>query len=261
MLRRLAALALPALALNLGGCPVLQSQDTPVPEFKVIASATSQPYWMYVPSQYEPTRRWGLVITLHGTHGFDDGQAQVREWKSLAEAHGFIVMAPQLVSPQGILQVSREQRAKDLIEDDRRVQAALEEVTAKYSIDTSDVMLTGFSAGGIPMYWIGLKHPELFHTLCARSANCDVTSLQDIAITDAAKKMRVLIFYGKTGINPGYSRWSPIYNESWEAFRYLLDHGLHKDRVKVTPMAGGHERRPDVAYKFWAKGRQDLIKP
>jgi len=95
----------PLLGL-LAGCPIPQSQDTPVPQKYIDARAGEHDgYWLYVPSNYTPGRAWPLVITLHGTYGFESSSAQIREWKALAQEKGFIVAAPRLRSVQGVLPV------------------------------------------------------------------------------------------------------------------------------------------------------------
>src|ERR1017187_7889826 len=86
----------------IAGCPVTERQDTPVSEMRLADPGVNRPYWLYVPSDYSDQRCWPLVITLHGSHGWDDSRRQVLEWKYLAEQKGFIVAAPDLRAAEGI---------------------------------------------------------------------------------------------------------------------------------------------------------------
>jgi len=244
-------LALALLAGTQGGCPVWQDQDTPVQEFQRVEAATKAKYYVYVPSDYSGDRLWPLVVTLHGTHGFDSAKAQVREWKALAETRGFIVLAPHLDSPQGILPVLRSARLRALEKDEKRVLAAMADVKKLYSVDEKAVMITGFSAGGYPLYFIALRHPDLFNAMVPRACNCDLEIVKTIPLTQSIRRMPILIFFSKTGISPVYSKFSVIAKESWAAFRYLRENGC--ERAKIKAVSGGHHRRPDVAYGFWRR--------
>jgi predicted peptidase len=243
-------LALGLLAGSQAACPVWQDQGTPVQEFQQVDAATKARYYLYVPSNYDPEQRWPMVVTLHGTPGFDSAKAQARSWKALAERHGFLVLAPSLSSPQGILPVSRSARLGKLETDERNVLASMAAVKESYPFDESAVLLTGFSAGGYPLYYIALRNPHLFDAAVACMCNCDVELLGSLPITDNVRKTPMLIFFSKSG-NPLYSKWNPIAQQSWAAYRHLRENGCFK--VCIDAVKGGHSRRPEVAYRFWKK--------
>ena len=77
-------LMLPLLML-VAGCPVTQSQDTPV-SARQEKTPSGAGYWIYVPSYYSEEKTWPLVITLHGTHGWDSSTAQMKEWKIVSSS-------------------------------------------------------------------------------------------------------------------------------------------------------------------------------
>lgn len=243
--------ALAVLAAMQAGCPVWQEQETPVQELRRIEPVTRGSYYLYVPSDYSFERAWPLVVTLHGTHGFDSAKAQVREWKALAEKNGFLVLAPALNSPQGILPVRRSARLRALEKDEKRILSAIEDVKRAYCIDERAVMITGFSAGGYPLYFTALRHPELFNSLVARACNCDLEIVRSIPVSEELRKLPVLIFFSKTGINPLSSNLNPIAKQSWAAFRHLRESRCFK--AEIDAVSGGHHRRPEVAYRFWKK--------
>lgn len=83
------------------GCPVTQPQQTPVPPRRQEIQAAGVSYRLYVPSYHTTDRQWPLVITLHGTYGWDGSRPQIDEWKYLAEQRGLIVAAPDLRMPRG----------------------------------------------------------------------------------------------------------------------------------------------------------------
>jgi len=278
------------------GCPVTQEQQTPVqPQLQ---SADGHAYWLYVPSNYTPTREWPMVVTLHGTFGFDNGDAQVREWKKLGEDNGVIVVAPSCQSVQGLLPKINSLWYKDLETDEQAVLAIMDQVEAKYKIGTYQVddkpwkesksegpkfgkllaanppkansaskhattkpaaekttrpavMLTGFSAGGYPMYYIGLRNPQRFGILVGRSCNSQMEMMDRIPVTDEARKLPIYIFWGKddTGLN----------HMCWDGVAWLSNHGFTHLDWKQVP--GGHARHPEYAWKFWKTMLPKEMKP
>jgi poly(3-hydroxybutyrate) depolymerase len=230
-----------------GGCPVFQPTDTPVPEGKEVEPTTGTAYWLYVPSTYTADRDWPLVITLHGTVPWDTYTAQILEWKALAEEKGFLVVCPHLASSQGIFPIlSRPSWYEDLETDERVILAVLEDVRGKYRLapDPNAVLLTGFSAGGFAMYHTGLRNASRFGMLIARACNGDVRMMEEtIPLTDAARRMPIEVFWGKDE--------SVLSRQGWEVFEYLRRHGFKK--AKAQEVAGGHVRRPELAYRLWRK--------
>jgi len=238
---RSAILLLP-LVLTAAGCPVTQPQHTPVEFLRVEEPTTGAGYWLYVPSYYSDGRDWPLVVTLHGTFGWDSSRDQIREWKFLAEKRGLIVAAPDLRSVQGILPVVRGLWYEDLQSDEKAVLAVVEHLLRRYRIDPNAVLLTGFSAGGYPLYYVGLRNPQRFNMLIARACNSDLEMLEQIEFTAAVRKLPVAIFWGKDDL-------MEVRSESWQAFRYLREHGCRN--VNRREVRGGHLRRPELTYALW----------
>ena len=233
------ALAMVCAAMT-AGCPVTQSQDTPVKPMKMADPESGRPYEIYVPSDYRGERDLPLVITLHGSALWDDYQRQVAEWKHLAEEHGFIVAAPKLVSAEGILPV--KDRIKRLQRDEQLILTVIDEISSRYRIDKNCVLLTGFSAGGYPLYYVGLRNPGRFDMLIARGCDFDEKLMEGITPTAQARQMPILVMWGRDDLQP-------IRQQSWAAFRWLREHGF--TNTKRNTAEGGHLRRPELAWQAW----------
>jgi len=243
-------LATALLAVAAAGCPVTQSQDTPVAHSYHSDDDSGAKYYLYVPSTYDPARAWPLAVTLHGTHGFDSARKQIRAWKALAEEHGFIVLAPKLASPQGILPVFQSRRRRQLELDEQHVLAAMDEVGREYNLRRDATLITGFSAGGYALYHLAVRNPERFDVLVARACNADMDILKPLPITDAVRRMPMLIFFSKTG-HPVSSNLNPIAKESWAAYRHFRLAECYGAEIKAVE--GGHIRHPERAVQFWLK--------
>ncbi len=232
------------LAVLVAGCPVTQPQQTPVPPLRQEAWAGDVKYWLYVPSYHSTDRDWPLVVTLQGTYLWDSPRRQIDEWKHLAEQHGLIVVAPDLRSAQGVLPTIRSAWMEDLAADEKAILSLIDELVERYRVDPEAVLLTGFSAGGYAMYYVGLRHPERFDMLIARSCNSNEEMLAGIELTEAARQLPVMIFWGKDDLKK-------IQDQSWAAFGYLRQRRCFQVRHKETE--GGHLRRPELAYRTWCE--------
>lgn len=238
------------LVLFLAGCPVTQTQDTPVEEMRRTEPRSGRNYWIYVPSYYESANRpMPLVITLHGTYGYDGKHAQVKEWKALAERHGFIVAAPHMKSVQGILPTVEDWWMEDLREDEQAILLLLDDLLQRYRIAREPlsqggkpyVLLTGFSAGGFPMYYTGLRNPQKFHCLVARSCNWKEDVVNGLQIKPGGDRLPIVVFWGRDD--------AFIRDHGWAAFRWLRENGYRGAQKEI--IKGGHWRRPDVALQVW----------
>jgi predicted esterase len=236
-------LLLAVLALT-AGCPYVPP-ETHHPHVEKTESITDTKYWLYVPTNYEQLGEVPLVVTLHGTNPWDGRTRQILEWKDTAERNGLIVVAPQLKSTQGSVPVIPSvyhASEKDLQADERAILAVIDNVCTNYRVDQRHILLTGFSSGGFPLFWTGLRNPRRFDMMIARDCNCDMDLLKKTDITEDVRKLPILILYGRDE--------SVIPAQSWETFKYLRDHKCFQ--VKRDEVPGGHLRRPDLAYEAWA---------
>jgi predicted peptidase len=163
----------------------------------------------------------------------------------LGEKEGFIVVAPDLKSTQGILPKIRDVWIRDMQRDDRIILAVRDEVCRQYNIDRRRILLTGFSSGGYPMYWTGLHHPDKFNAVIARSCNSDdrIFESLDPQALKTARKIPVVIFVGKD--EPA------MQDDAWLAFRWLRRNGWDSHNCIREEFKGGHLRRPERAYAIW----------
>jgi pimeloyl-ACP methyl ester carboxylesterase len=107
-----------------------------------------QYYAVLPPKDYDPQKKYGLILTLHGAGVEASGQIDCYAPKDWA-----FVVAP----------TNRQKFGFDW-QDWGRLDAleVLDLVKEKYPIDTSRVYLTGHSMGGHGTWHIALAHPDLF---------------------------------------------------------------------------------------------------
>jgi phospholipase/carboxylesterase len=112
-------------------------------------------YWLYVPTNYKPSERYGLVVVLHAA-GLSASHP-TRQWGALAERQGgLLVLGPDCADAK--------RRLWD-ITDEAHVLTIVRRTMMEYPIDSARVLLTGFSLGGNYTYKFGLRNPGLFRAI------------------------------------------------------------------------------------------------
>jgi predicted esterase len=120
--------------------------------------STLQPYRVYVPSGYNGTKAFPLVIALHGMGGDENSYFEAYNkgsFKIEAENHGYIVACPKGRKPTSMYVGDAERDVMDVIEEMKRA----------YRIDADRIYLTGHSMGGFGTWSIAINHPEVFAAL------------------------------------------------------------------------------------------------
>ncbi len=222
----------------LTGCAVPQDKDTPVDPRLLVEPITGRLYYLYIPSTYRRDRPAPVIVSCHGTDPFDVAAHHVGEWKMLAENYGCILICPKLISTDGILGSGD---INQLLRDECLIMSIIGQMHYIYNIDRRNVMMTGFSGGAFPVYFIGIRHPDIFSVVVSRSGNFNRYAL-DGWYPPEAVRTPVMVYY--TQHDPG-----AIKDQSEKGIAYLRSAGF-KVTTKVIP-GSGHERHPEVAMKFW----------
>ncbi|HET6428927.1 MAG TPA: hypothetical protein VFJ30_10980 [Phycisphaerae bacterium] len=221
------------------GCAVTQPQDTRTDPELFAEATTGRQYYLFIPDTYDPARPAPLVVSCHGTAPFDVAAHHAREWKKMAEAHGCILVCPKMVSTDGILGAGA---IGALLRDEQLILSIIGQLTYRYNIDRRNVLITGFSGGGFPVYFVGLRHPDVFTAIAPRNCNFNANSI-DGWYPPEAKNTPIKVYYGQN--DPGAIR-----AQSHRAIDYLRRTGFRALETEVLTGAG-HERHPEVAMKFW----------
>ncbi|MCY2926799.1 MAG: hypothetical protein NT031_15445 [Planctomycetota bacterium] len=222
------------------GCSVPQDQNTRTWQRLEFDSVTHKGYWLFVPDTYTPAKPSPLIVTCHGTPPFDVANDHIREWKKIAEEYNCILLAPDMSGTDGIIGDGPVPAMK---ESENTVLSLISMVGYRYNIDMANIMLTGFSGGGFPTYWVGLRNPDVFRVVVLRSCDfCDY-NLDGWFSPDAAGKQAIKIYYGE--FDP-----APIKVQSQSGMAFLTSRGFALAPEDIVPGIW-HERRPEVAMSFF----------
>lgn len=148
------------------------------------ADGSVQPYWVFVPRDYTPRKKWPLVVFLHG---YNPQISKVNAWIPGREIwepatdRGFIMAVPYGRRNSDFVHVG---------EDDTL--AVTDAVLSRYNVQAERTFLMGPSMGGTGAYAVGLHHPERFAALAAMCARSDLYLWFKLPREDVPEWKRVL---------------------------------------------------------------------
>jgi poly(3-hydroxybutyrate) depolymerase len=181
------------------------------PTFKQIQSRTydfkeaGRPmnYELFVPSKYDRSRPTPLIVALHCLGSDAQHMIRYEGLTELAEARGYLVVAPMGYNSRGWYGSRGPGRASergDAANDpanlgelsEKDVMNVLGIIRNEFNVDQRRIYLMGHSMGGGGTWHLGIKHPELWAAL-APAAPAIYTSPDALA---AIKKTPVIVVQG-----------------------------------------------------------------
>lgn len=208
-------------------------------------------YWLYLPEEYVKLQQqsgatgknWPLVVTFHGMKPFDNANRQIREWQQEADRYGYVVIAPELASPDLLKEFPLKTISPSLKNDDRITIAAMDDVAKRVDLDPSHVLSTSWSSGGYVAHFMANRYPQRFSCIAPRQSNFSAAIL-DPDNVNLYRDNKVAIFYTEND-------FAVCQRESQEGAVWYSRHGFD---VKLAVFQDlGHERRPGASAAFFAK--------
>ncbi|HVI97819.1 MAG TPA: PHB depolymerase family esterase [Sphingomonas sp.] len=172
---------------------------------------TGRPMLVHLPKGYDRATALPIVFLLHGSTG--TGAEMLRESKleATADAHGFILAAPDAGIPvgrgfvwniPGVPTVAGTIPSKDDPDDVAYLEAALDWLAAQGCADGARAYVTGLSGGGRMTSWLGCVAADRFAAIAPvvglRAGNPDAadSSRPDPATCAPSRPMPVIAFAG-----------------------------------------------------------------
>lgn len=113
---------------------------------------TLQPYVVYIPEDFDPAKRYPLLVFLHGSASTEQNIIELGE----GIPRGFIALGPRGRGPSNYY--SWDNAQTDIAE-------AIQSVKENFPIDDDAVVLAGFSMGGYGVYRTFYETPETYRAL------------------------------------------------------------------------------------------------
>jgi len=164
---------------------------------------TFQPYMVYLPKDFDSSRKYPLLVFLHGSASTE---TNIRGWRDIIP-EGFIALGPRGRSPSNYYCWDNAQT--DIAE-------AIRSVKENFPIDERNVFLAGFSMGGYGVYRTFYETPGTYKAIAVFSGKPSIgfqsSAPKDAKIVDFTqpanikifKGVPVFIFHGKRDLNVPY---------------------------------------------------------
>ncbi|MFA6132804.1 MAG: NPCBM/NEW2 domain-containing protein [Phycisphaerae bacterium] len=111
----------------------------------------------YLPENYDPARKWPMVVNLHGRYT----NPPYSGWWGVWERHREVATDWPAIRIEPMGRYNTGYRGIG----DRDIVRAIEEAKKAFSVDEDRVTLMGESMGGGGVWHVGTRHPELFAAL------------------------------------------------------------------------------------------------
>jgi serine protease Do len=150
-----------AVSTDLRPAPIVpRDKDLPDKELKTGRFTDKMPaheheFWAYVPEDYNPDFKYGLIVWLHPS-GDSMEATMLKAWQTLCDERGLILLAPKAGQIAGWIPDEAE-----------FVKDCTEQFLEKYSIDRARVVLHGYGSGAAFAYSLAFKHRQLFRGIAA----------------------------------------------------------------------------------------------
>ena len=234
-----------ALAAQLAAGPAFLWAQPSLPGARVVTFRSSvdgsnQPYALYLPQRFDPTKKYPLVVSLHaeetnhsvnlaqvlglsrpGEIGLGVGRSSPR----LRDVD-FIVACPFARGTMGFQGIAGQD-----------VYDVLDDVERHYPIDPDRVYLTGISMGGGGALWLALTRPDVWAAVAPVSA-FTIEGAQELAPN--ALNLPIRLFHG--ALDPAVPAAS---SRDWQ--RRLLDAGAPAEYIEY----------PGVLHNAWDRAYRE----
>ena len=192
-----------------------QSANTGFVNFTFKVDGAERTAGMYVPPGYDSSKKWPLIVFLHGGGGNGDNngiavterfnrQSLVQEIRKYPDRFPAFVAFPRCPRgkiwapiPADPVQSSwrLERHGRDPVPDaEGHVTALIDSIIAEFTVDTDRVVITGYSMGGEGSIRYAALHPERIAGV-ASAAGSAVIVLEDAPVLAG---MGVWLFQGET---------------------------------------------------------------
>ncbi len=179
-------------------------------------SGASMPYRLYVPESYDASKKYPVVVFLHGAgeRGSDNSAQLVNGIQVLFDTHEAfkeaIVIAPQCPATKRWVETdwSAGCYSSDLIGEEQlaTVMKILESVQGEYSTDTDRIYAMGLSMGGFGTWDLLTRHHDVF------AAGVPICGSGDPNKADILSQVPIWTFHDTTdGVVP-YNGTKTMYN-------------------------------------------------
>lgn len=128
---------------------------------------------VFTPENYKTTKKYPLVILLHGWSGNYKQWNSIANLQQFADAYNFVIACPDGFYDSWYIN-SKKMQYEEFFKND-----FLPLLKSDYSLDTNNFFISGLSMGGHGAITLFLKNPKLFKSAASTSGILDLTYFPD----------------------------------------------------------------------------------
>ena len=175
--------------------------------YELDAANARMPFALFVPDNYDPAKKWPLIVDLHGAGVTPLQQILFDGTTDFAQRDGYIVLAPMgfstfggwgpprgtpvLVETADINPATGEKWATNALSEHDALRV-LGMVRDKFNVDPDRIYLMGHSMGGFGTFFLGAKHNSLWAGIAPIAGG----GVGPNAPAEALKGVPVLVMHG-----------------------------------------------------------------
>jgi len=188
----------------------------------------------YLPADYDPAKKWPLVIQMHG---YNPANPVYIRWWAADERHSHI--DTEFSNHQGVIYLEPHGRGNTsyLGMGDNDILTVIAEAKRLFNVDEDRIYLTGDSMGGWGTWNVATRHPDLFAAIApvfggsdyhAQMSEEDLARLSPLerffhekesswAMADGLLNLPIFVHHGDVdqSVNVEYSRWGVRLLQRW----------------------------------------------
>jgi predicted peptidase len=154
MVKRMLALAVVA---SLSSCRTMPPRETGFLNRTVTVHGREYPYTVYVPRDFDPARKWPVILFLHGS-----GERGIEGLPPSQVGLGTAIRFNPSRVPAIVVFPQAPEETRWIDEPADAAMAALDRETKEFNGDRARTYLTGMSMGGYGTIHLALAHPDRF---------------------------------------------------------------------------------------------------
>lgn len=155
-------------------CINLFAQDTLLYKLNILPATDTTV--VFTPADYNNSNEYPVVFMLHGWSGNYAQWNKTAGVQQYADKYGFIIVCPDGFYDSWYFNSPIKENSQF---ETFFIQDLIPDIEKKYSVDKSNLFITGLSMGGHGAVYMFLKHPDLFRSAGSTSGIVDITKFPD----------------------------------------------------------------------------------
>ena len=209
----------------------------PAPHTDTLGGARPVP--VTVPDNWTPTKKWPLILVLHGYGASGAIQSGFLGVEARATQYGYVTLAPDgTLDPSGQLFWNATPACCDFghvdVDDVAYLSGLIDEAVAQLAVDPARVYIVGHSNGGFMAYRLACEKSDKVNAIAVIAGAIN----PDPAACAGAKPVNVLHIHGTGDKTIGYDGGS-IQGGAFPSAAVSIGDWVARDACDVTPTTAG----------------------